>query len=122
MPHESHSNPLQPTVIPLRGLLAAELKRQTSLMSAVPNLSRSLQVILAFELARGNCIERIDQPAGTRCPLAVILSGPLDIAGFTATHSLPTAVDTWENHDTHYPLEAGYLCERTIQTIAGPLR
>jgi len=91
-------------------------------MDAVPNLSKNLQVILEFELARGNSIARIDPPAGTRCPLAVILSGSLDILGFRATHSFPTAVATWENRDTHYPLETGYVCEQTWHTIAGPLR
>lgn len=90
-------------------------------MSSVPSLSEKLQSMLQFELERGNSIERIEQPAGTRCPMAVVLSKPLDIAGFKATHGLPSGVDTWENHDRHYPTQAGYVCERTRHALAGPI-
>jgi len=91
-------------------------------MDTVPGLSKALQVILDFELARGNTIVRIDQPAGTHCPLAVVLLKPLNIAGLKAAHSLPATVDTWENRDSHYPLEAGYVCEQSRHAIAGPLQ
>jgi hypothetical protein len=91
-------------------------------MDAVPNLSKSLQAILEFELARGNTIVRVDQPAGSRCPLAVVLLRPLNIDSFKAAHRLPANVGTWENHDSHYPLEAGYVCEQTRHAISGPLR
>ena len=90
-------------------------------MKAVPELSENLRDILEYELARGNSISRIDQPAGTRCPLAVILSKPLDIRAYKAGHQLPANVQTWENRDRHYPLEAGYSCEHSRHAIAGPL-
>lgn len=92
------------------------------LMTDIPDLAENLSAILAFELARGNTVVRIDRPAGSRCPLAVILARPLDIAGFKSSHGLPSSVDTWENRDSHYPLEAGYICERTRHALAGPLR
>ncbi|MFT3800990.1 MAG: hypothetical protein QM766_07195 [Burkholderiaceae bacterium] len=90
-------------------------------MTSIPDLTENLSAILAFELARGNTVIRVDRPAGSRCPLAVILAQPLDIAGFKANHVLSTGVDTWENRDSHYPLEAGYICERTRHVLAGPL-
>ncbi len=65
-------------------------------MDAVPSLSKTLQVVLSFELARGNTVVRVDQPAGTRCPLAVVLAKPLDIAGFKESHGLPPMVNTWK--------------------------
>ena len=91
-------------------------------MSDISDLAKSLSAILAFELARGNTVIRVDRPAGTRCPLAVILARRLDIAGFKASHEFPDCVGTWENRDSHYPLEAGYICERTRHALAGPLR
>lgn len=91
-------------------------------MSDIPDLAEDLRPILAFELARGNTVVRVDRPAGSLCPLAVILARPLDIVGFRASHDLPPSIDTWENHDSHYPLEAGCICERTRHALAGPLR
>jgi hypothetical protein len=85
-------------------------------------LSKRLRSILEYETARGNMVVRLDQPAGSRCPLAVIFERPLDIAGFTAVHGLPDGVEIWENRDSHYPLEKGYLCEQTRHALAGPLR
>jgi hypothetical protein len=90
-------------------------------VSVVTGLSEALQPIVAYELQRGNVIARIDQPAGTRCPLAVIFSKPLDVSGFKQTHGLPIGVDTWENRDRHYLLESGYICERTRHAVAGPV-
>jgi hypothetical protein len=90
-------------------------------MSSVPGLSTKLQQALQFELERGNSIERIEQPAGTKCPLAVVLAKPLDIAGFKSAHGLPPGVETWESRDRHYPVQAGYVCERTRHALAGPI-
>ena len=89
-------------------------------MESITDLAESLRGVLAFELARGNTIVRVDRPAGSNCPLAVILARPLDVAGFKADHGLPADVDTWVNRDSHYPLEAGYFCERTHHALAGP--
>ena len=91
-------------------------------MEEISDLADSLRDILAFELARGNNVVRVDRPSGSRCPLAVILAHPLDIAGFTAAHGLPVSVETWENLDPHYPFETGYICERSRHALAGPSR
>jgi hypothetical protein len=90
-------------------------------MTDISDLAESLREILAFELARGNTVVRVDRPAGSRCSLAVILASPMDIAGFRVSHEVPSSVDTWQNRDSHYPLEAGYICERTRHALAGPL-
>jgi hypothetical protein len=90
-------------------------------MTQIPDLSESLASVIDFELSRGNRIERIDRPAGTRCPLAVIFALPLDIEGYRRLHQLPPGVSTWENRDRHYDLEAGYICERSRHAIAGPI-
>ena len=89
-------------------------------MTIIPALSKNLQDIFAFEIARGNTVERVDQPAGTGCHLAVIFKQPLDIKGFVSSYSLPNGVETWENRNKHYPVEAGYVCEKTRHAIAGP--
>jgi hypothetical protein len=86
----------------------------------VVGLSTRLDGIVEFELQRGNSIERIDRPAGWNCPLAVIFRMPLDIVGFQAVAGIPSGVRTWQNRDTHYPLETGYVCEQTNHAIAGP--
>ena len=90
-------------------------------MADVSGLSPNLRGILDFELSRGNSIARVDKPAGSRCPFAVILSKPLDVSGFEKKGALPPEVRIWENRDAHYPLEKGYVCERTRHAIAGPL-
>jgi hypothetical protein len=89
-------------------------------MNAIDELAVSLQPIVEFELARDNRVARIDKPAGTKCPLAVIFTLPLDMAGFRMAQGLPAHVKTWENRDPHYSLEAGYVCEVTRHALAGP--
>lgn len=91
-------------------------------MDAPTWISESLRVIVGYELARGNAVERVDEPAGSRCPLAVIFTKPLDFQGFKKCYAMPPGVVTWENLDPHYPLEAGYLCERTRHAIGGPIQ
>jgi len=90
-------------------------------MNKVIGLSEALQPIYDYEISRGNHVDRVDRPAGTNCPLAVIFHTRLDVTGFISTHGLPSDVKTWENRDRHYPLEKGYVCERTRHALAGPL-
>lgn len=90
-------------------------------MNHVEGLSTQLEGVLEFEVKRGNQIERIDRPAGSTCPLAVILKQSLDVAGFVSANGMPAGVRTWENRDRHYPLEKGFVCEKTKHAIAGPL-
>jgi len=91
-------------------------------MEELKYLSSALKPMVDYELSVGNEIERIDRPAGTRCPLAVVFKKPLDFKGFEDKNGKPRGVEKWENRDRHYDLEAGYVCERTRQAIAGPIR
>jgi hypothetical protein len=89
-------------------------------MEELTYLSGALKPIVDFELSVGNEIERIDRPAGTRCPLAVVFRRRLDFEGFEKMHGKPTGVEQWENLDRHYDLESGYTCVKTNHAIAGP--
>lgn len=89
-------------------------------MKQITDLSDKLRPIYEYEIGRGNRVERVDRPAGSKCPLAIIFALPLDIQGFVRAHGLPNGVKTWSNRDQHYPLEDGYLCEETKHAIAGP--
>jgi hypothetical protein len=91
-------------------------------MNKFPDLSPTLQLIHDYEISRGNHVERVDRPAGSNCPLAVIFREALDVSGFINAYGLPDGVRTWENHDSHYPLEKGFVCELTRHALAGPLK
>ena len=84
-------------------------------------LSENLKNILALELQLGNSVERIDRPAGSECPLAVAMKTPLHHKELQECGNFGT-VEYWENRDSHYPLETGYWCSETKQSISGPLR
>ena len=90
-------------------------------MIKINDLSEILLPVVNFEINRGNQIVRIDRPAGSNCPLAIIFIDPLDIPGYLNAHVLEEKLKTWENRDRHYPLEKGFVCKRTGQAIAGPL-
>ena len=85
-------------------------------------LSNSLKAIVDYELSIGNEIKRIDRPAGTKCPLAVVFKKPLSFRGFIEKNELPAGVERWENKDRHYDQESGYVCEKTRQAMAGPIK
>jgi hypothetical protein len=91
-------------------------------VNRIPDLSEFLEPIYEYEISRGNTVERVDRPAGSNCPLAVVFAMPLDVQGFISSLGLPSNAKTWENRDRHYPLEKGFVCEITHQAIAGPLR
>ncbi len=84
-------------------------------------LSPSLQAIYDLELSLGNSLDRVEEPAGDRCPLAIIFKRPMHKAKIESTLSLPTIVKWWECRDPHYPIQGGYVCEETHHAIAGPL-
>lgn len=91
-------------------------------MNKTNALSETLQPMYDYEINRGNHVNRIDSPAGTNCPLAIIFCEQLDISGFITRYGMPNGVMTWENLDRHYPIEKGYVCERTRHALAGPLK
>ena len=89
------------------------------------NLKKILNVnlipIYGHGLNNGNCVSRIDQPAGTKCPLAVIFQNPLQIDKINKLIVSHTNLEFWENTDPHYPFESGYYCKTTQYVIAGPV-
>jgi hypothetical protein len=87
----------------------------------IHKLSSKLQAIYDLEIALGNTVIRIDEPAGTQCPLAIIFKNPLNRKKIESSLSLSPSVKWWENHDQHYPIEGGYGCDETGHAIAGPI-
>ena len=84
-------------------------------------LSNNLKKIYDLELKFGNKVLRIDEPAGTKCPLAVVFKDPIHFSKIEEVYKIPETVKKWENHDQHYPIEAGFVCEITNHVIAGPI-
>jgi len=83
-------------------------------------LSDDLLLIHDLEIRLGNQVIRIDEPAGTACPLAVVFRDPLHFEAIATQLNLPDSVDRWKNEDLHYPLEEGYYSRTSRHTIAGP--
>ncbi|RLE18702.1 MAG: hypothetical protein DRJ14_03000 [Acidobacteria bacterium] len=88
----------------------------------IKGLSRHLSSIVELELKLGNIVLRIDEPRGTRCPMAVVFSQPLHFYEIKNQLILDKAVERWENRDAHYDIEAGVVCRETGHTVAGPFR
>ena len=87
----------------------------------MPRLSSDLQPIYDLEIARGNEVSHIAEPAGTTCPYAVVFKLPLDKARILAELQLPAHVRYWESDDPHYAIEAGFYSDVSQHSIAGPL-
>jgi hypothetical protein len=83
-------------------------------------LSPSLKPIYELELALGNEVERVDEPAGSRCPLAIVFKKPLHVTDISARLKLSEEVTEWESSDPHYPAEKGFHCARTNHVIGAP--
>ena len=84
------------------------------------DLSPDLLPIVHFELSNGNEIARIDRPAGTACPLAVVFTRRLKLEQFRASNTLPDTIEIWENTDSHYDLERGYVSITSRHVVSGP--
>jgi len=92
------------------------------LRNALGYFAPSLHAIYGLELSFGNSVDRVEEPAGDRCPLAIIFKNPMHKGKIESTLSLPSSVKWWECRDPHYPIQGGYACEETHHVIAGPLR
>src|ERR1700730_15021851 len=96
--------------------------RPRLLMARMTKLSPALEPIYDLELAQGNEVDRVDEPAGSECPYAVIFKYPLHFDVIEQRLVLPRSVVRRESRDQHYPIEAGYKCETTEHVVAGPIR
>jgi len=86
----------------------------------VTTLSRALQPLYDLEIRLGNAVDWIEEPAGTRCPYAVVFQRPLHCSEIRRNVDL-RGLSFWENQDPHYPQHAGFLCEQTRHCIEGPV-
>lgn len=85
-------------------------------------LSRDLVPIYELEVSLNNRVLRIESPAGSNCPYAVIFEHPLHLNEITRQLVLPETIRFWEARDPHYPLEHGFVCEITRHAISGPIK
>ena len=83
----------------------------------IQKLSKNLRSIYDYEVGLGNEVLRVDEPAGSNCPLAVVFEQPLHFTEIAANLVLPAAVERWENRDTHYSLEAGFVCRESRHSM-----
>jgi hypothetical protein len=84
-------------------------------------LSADLRPIFDLEIARGNEVSHIEEPAGSTCPYAVIFKQPLAKSQILAELKLPPHVRFWESRDPHYSIEAGFYSDVSQHSIAGPI-
>ncbi len=84
-------------------------------------LSRDLAPIYNLELRMGNEVARVDEPAGSECPFAIIFQNALHKTEIERDLQLPASVRYWECRDAHYPIEAGYSSDVSKHAVAGPL-
>jgi hypothetical protein len=91
------------------------------LRNALEHFAPNLRAIYDLEISLGNLVQEVDEPAGDRCPLAIVFKRPMHRATIESKLSLPAVVKWWECRDPHYPIQGGYSCEETHHVIAGPL-
>lgn len=86
-------------------------------------LSADLQPLYDMELEAGNSVVRVDEPAGTLCPLAIVMKNPIDKDRLgKCVQSIPSIF--WhENNDQHYEAHGmgGYTSTESRQFLYGPL-
>lgn len=87
-------------------------------MTELPeDLSPALREIAERELAAGNAVVSVNRGMWSRSPLVVVFRDRLHFDQIKPRDE----ITKFENRDTHYDLEAGYICETTRHSISGPL-
>ena len=86
-------------------------------------LCEHLRPVVELELKLGNTIKRVDAPAGTRCPLAVVFVKPLHRSEIDRGVAPAEPVIWHESSDPHYEIggTAGYFCEEVRHFVYGPV-
>lgn len=78
-----------------------------------------LENILEYEIARGNTICQVDDNWSSGIKV-ITLNGPID-----SEHAKALMEDNqlkyWENHDSHYPIQKGFLCRQCNQSLASSI-
>jgi hypothetical protein len=88
---------------------------------AADDLCPNLAPIRDLELSLGNVIERVDRGVWTACPVAVVLRHGMHFDEIAAQLTIVDAVKRWESRDPHYEFQAGFTCEESRHSIAGPI-
>ena len=85
------------------------------------NICKHLIAILNYEVSTGNSIVSIDNDAWTNAKLVITLKKPANNNYIDNTFKNNNSVEYWENKDTHYPVQKGYICKKCKCAIASPL-
>jgi hypothetical protein len=85
-------------------------------------LSTDLVQIYDWALQEDNVVLRVDEPAGTACPLAVVFTKPIIRADVEAALALSASVFWHESADQHYEVNgmAGFASRASHQFVYGP--
>jgi len=104
------------------GLTAkASMVTSVNMDACSQKLSPDLRALYEDALATGNVVVRVDEPAGTLCPLAIVFGKPLIRSADGTPRALPPGVRWWENDDSHYEIQAGWQSETSRHILAAPL-
>jgi hypothetical protein len=85
------------------------------------SLSAELRPVYDLEIELANEVSHVEEPAGSSCPYSVIFKRPLHLEAIHERLTLPSDVKFWESRDPHYSIEAGFYCETSRHSIAGPI-
>ncbi len=79
-----------------------------------------LDEIIKHELIRGNIIVSDDDKwsSGIR---VITFKDAIDIQ-YVDSQIYVEQVEYWENHDSHYPIQKGYICKKCNISIASPIK
>lgn len=77
-----------------------------------------LEVIVESELEKGNSIDKIEFDKWTNVKKVIIFGSEL----LDNEYEVDNKIEYWENRDTHYPTQNGYICKKCNCAIAFPMK